>query len=498
MPVPAHHTQSAPAPHATELIGAAWATEIVPHLPVNLDAQAHRLKAFQRVRGVACPADLLRAILAYVLDAGSFRLLGAWAVLHGLADISDTAWRNRLGCASPWLAWLLSELLAAAVATAPDLARRQRRILLVDATRLAQLGGTGDDWRVHLVYDLLAARMAQVVVTDQKGAEQFAHYDPQPGDILVGDCGYGYRKNVAFAYHTQADTVLRVYLPSFPVEDAAGQPFDAVAWLLAQHGTGVEWNGFCRDRGQRYPVRLIASKLPAAKVAAARKRTAQKAKKAQRKLTPTTVALAGWVVLITTLDATWSASDVLRLYQARWQIALVFKRIKQLLRRTPLRCQTRTAVEATVRAILVAWALQEQVVAEVRALLPSGARAAGSGQELAVGGTERANTPAAGARQLERGAHPALFAAVGALSGRQSAATAAARSRCPCLAGTPVAHGAPGAGDDLIGDGLETYTISCKFALMVSCPPRSRHVGMCESWSLAGILSQACLHSDGV
>ena len=373
MPVPAHHTQSTPAPQATDVVGDAWATEIVPRLPLTLDQQAHALKAFQRIRGVACPTDLLRAILAYVIDATSFRLLGAWAVLLGLADISDSAWRKRLRRASPWLAWLIGELLAAAVATAPDLSIRQRRILLVDATRLAQLGGTGDDWRVHLVYDLLSARMSQVVLTDQKGAEQLAHFDPQPGDILVGDCGYGYRKNVAFAHRKHSDSVLRVYLPTFPLEDADGQPFDAVSWLLAHHGTLAEWSGFCRDRGQRYRVRLIASKLPADKVAAARKRKAKKAKKAKRKLTPTTVALAGWLVLITTLDATWPAPEVLRLYQARWQIELVFKRIKQLLRLAPLRCQKRDAVEATVRAILIAWALQEQVASEVRALLPSGA-----------------------------------------------------------------------------------------------------------------------------
>ncbi len=374
MPVHAHHTQSAPAPQATDLVGDAWASEIVPRLPINLDAQAQTLQAFQRVRGLACPADLLRALLAYVLDATSFRLLGAWAVLLGLADISDTAWRKRLRRASPWLAWLIGEVLAAAVTTAPDLSGRQRRIRLVDATRLAQLGGSGDDWRVHLVYDLLSARMGQVVVTDQKGAEQLAHFDPQKGDILVGDCGYGYRKNLAFAQAKQADTVLRVYLPTFPLEAADGQPFDAVTWLLAQHGTLAEWSGFCRDHGQRYRVRLIAHKLPADKVAAARKRKAQKAKKAKRKLTPTSVALAGWLVLITSLDASWPAPEVLRVYQARWQIELVFKRIKQLLRLARLRCQNRAAVEATVRAIVLAWALQEQVASEVRALLPSGAR----------------------------------------------------------------------------------------------------------------------------
>jgi hypothetical protein len=374
MPVHSHHTQFAPAPQGSDVVADSWSTEIVPRLPFNLDAQAQSLKAFQRIRGLACPSDLLRAILAYVLDATSFRLLGAWAVLLGLANISDTAWRKRLRRASPWLAWLIGELLAASVATAPDLSLRKRRILLVDATRLAQLGGCGDDWRVHLVYDLLSARMGQVVVSDQTGAEQLAHFDPQPRDILVGDCGYGYRKNLAFACTKQADTVVRVYLPSFPVEDADGQPFDAVNWLLAQHGTLAEWSGFCHDRGQRYALRLIASKLPADKVAAARKRKAQKAKKARRKLLPTTVALAGWLVLISTLDASWSATELLRLYQARWQIELVFKRIKQLLRLARLRCQKREAVEASVRAILIAWALQEQVACEVRALLPSGAR----------------------------------------------------------------------------------------------------------------------------
>ncbi len=189
--MPVQHTDQPPRPQLSVPPAESWATEVVPRLPADLAAQAQALGAFQRVRKLAHPTDLLRALLVFVLDDLATRRLGVWAVLLGVGDLSESAWRKRLRRSNAWLGWLLGALLAAEVATAPDLAARGRRIRLIDATRLRQVGGTGDDWRVHWDHDLRAGRLGEVVVTDGHHAEGLRHFRLLPGDVAVSDQAYG-------------------------------------------------------------------------------------------------------------------------------------------------------------------------------------------------------------------------------------------------------------------------------------------------------------------
>ena len=193
--------------------------------------------------------------------------------------------------------------------------------------RLRHPGGTGDDWRVHFAYDLTAGRMDEVVVTDQHSAERLAHFTLRPRDIAVVDNGYGYRASVATAAGQDADVVLRITPATFPVETAAGVPCDLIAWLRQGSAAQQEWQGYCVHDGHTM---RSACWRPACRPRPRRGRPAQVPAGAQGgKPSAATLTLADWVLVATTLGAAWSLRDVLRLYRARWQVDLVFKRMKQ-------------------------------------------------------------------------------------------------------------------------------------------------------------------------
>jgi hypothetical protein len=231
-----HHTPEEKQEQALALVNHLWETEVVPQLPADLEAQAKKHKAFQRQRQVANAYDLLRAILGYVLGGLSTRQWGAWAVIIGLADISDRAWSKRLQKSGAWLLWLFGELTVIETGAADRFRQTAGRVLLIDASTLKQVGGSGDDWRLHTAYDLIAGRLGQMVVTDHTQGEKLDHFELEVGDIVVSDGGYGHRSSVAAVKKKRADGVFRIHPDTFPLEDEFGQPLDL--WPLLRKTKG--------------------------------------------------------------------------------------------------------------------------------------------------------------------------------------------------------------------------------------------------------------------
>lgn len=375
MPHDQHHTVPALDEQLQAVINQGWEQEVLAQLPADAERQAEHLGAFVRQRQIKRVSDLLRALLAYVLCAGSFRHLGSWAVLIGLANLSHVAWRKRLRQARAWLLWLLCELLAVTVPSGSQGHESRQRIVLIDGTRLKEPGGSGDDWRVHLGYDLLAGRLVDVRVADRHTAEAFELFVVGPGDVLVADRGYSRRSQWAYALRRGADVVVRLAVQQVPLLDEQGESLDVVAWLkAAPSGTQSRPVAF-EHEGQRFHGRLIACALSAEAAERARAKARKKASKQQRKIKEETLFLAGWLLVFTSLPSQrWSDEQVLALYRARWQVELVIKRMKQVLKLAQLRGKTALTNEATILALLVCWALQQQEGVQARELLQQASR----------------------------------------------------------------------------------------------------------------------------
>jgi hypothetical protein len=355
-----HHTKT----------DAAWESDILPRLPADLDAQAVALRALVRKRSFACAADLLRGLLAYVGTVGSLRELSCWGVTAGVAELAASSWLERLQAAGPWLQWIVSTVVQA---PRPRWLSQsvQGRVLLVDATMLRWHGGTGDDLRLHLAFDLLAGRLDQLVLSDHHGAEHVQHFGLRAGDLYVLDGGYGYRDRLARIQQARADGLLRIYPPTFPLETADGKPLDMRAWLDQPGAAQRSRLAYYRQGGQRYAVRVLAARQPELQRQAARRRAQARARKRQRPLHALTEYYADWVVMVSSLSdaTTWPDHALWRLYGARWQVELLIQRLKQFLGLGQLPARGAASGVPLVWAMLVLWVLHEPLAQEVRRAL---------------------------------------------------------------------------------------------------------------------------------
>lgn len=356
----------------------AWQELVDQRLPADLQAQARELKAFQRARSIPSALHLLRGLLYYVLSQSSLRDVSAWSRLIGLTRtvISGQAWDKRLLTSADWLLWLFNRLLAA---PARRFGKHSQRILLVDATHVSCRDKRADTWRLHCAYDLLAGRLAWLRISTQQVGEGFAHLLLRVGDSVVGDGAYSRAKQLlavaaagAFSLVRYSAAHLPLYAPAAPAWTREYR-LEVPAWLRTLPPGLYERQAMVVEQEETLPVRLIALVLPAEQAEALRRQKQREARHKGRTLSPQALFLAGYVLLVTTLPAqSWSAQHLVDLYRARWQIEVLFKRIKEVLALHVLPAQTPQGAQAMICALLVAWLLLEEDVASLRRHLSDG------------------------------------------------------------------------------------------------------------------------------
>jgi hypothetical protein len=341
-------------------------------LPEGWQEMAHELGALVRVRKIRNAEELLRLILLHVGPGLSLQNTVERAALWGLPKISDVALLERMRGSGEWLRWMCEQLLAGQN-SAQDwkVPGSELRMIAVDSTDIQEPGATGSDWRLHYAIAMPGAFCAHAQLTDKHGGESLCRYPIKENDLLAGDRNYCKEAQIQHALEQGGHVLLRWHSTALPLFNAQGKQVQVLKWIKKVH----------RKKGGELAVqtkggiKLRLCALPVSKEAAERERAKlrESARKNGRQVSERSLRLAGYIVLVTSVDAqVLDLRAVFGLYRMHWQIELAFKRLKSLLNAGHVPKVDPDSVRAWLQAKVLTSLLIEKLLLEAEVFSPWG------------------------------------------------------------------------------------------------------------------------------
>ena len=305
-------------------------------LPAGWAEKATELGALARKRKIVSAETLLRLLLIHLADGKSLRTTAAYSHEVELCDVNDVALLHRLRASESWFRWMSQMIVKNLKSPALQETLGQKfRVRIVDSTVINEPGSTGSDWRVHYCLQLPNLQCDTFTITSTDVGEDFQRYSVEQGDLLIADRAYCKRAGICHVLGNGGDLLVRFHSSNLPLFSYKGKPIEPLKYLRTlEAGKHGDWNVWLRSPVDNRLVkgRLCGIRKSKEAIELARKRLRTKASRQQRQLRAETLEHAEYVSLFTTANRfSLKAEDILNLYRGRWQIELVFKRLKGII-----------------------------------------------------------------------------------------------------------------------------------------------------------------------
>lgn len=307
-------------------------------LPEDWREKAKELGALRRCRKVVDAERLLRVLLIHLAEGCSLRETALRARQGGIMELSDVAIMDRLRGSKQWFWWMNQQLMARWVRRGPELVFPGKwNVRLIDGTRIKEPGPTGSSWLIHYSIRLPSLSCDELLVSEPEGGEgeTFRRFAVEPGDLFIGDRVYGVRPSLLHVVNRGGNALTRFALSNLPLQRDDGRPFDLLKRLRRLKPREIgEWSAQTRDDGDGA---VCGRVVAVAKTRQAAEQAQQQVRRQAQKhggatVQPETLEAAKYVFVFTTArQEDLGARQTLEMYRGRWQIELVFKRLKSIL-----------------------------------------------------------------------------------------------------------------------------------------------------------------------
>lgn len=338
-------------------------TDPLLRLPEGTEEKAWELGAVQRqLRKFDGPLDVLRSILLMVSQNMTLRgaMVGR-AFIKGPGP-SHVSLYKLMVKSSRWLEWIVGQLCRQVVAEGTI--GKSRSIRAIDATTIYHKG-SDTLLRLHTKFDVGIEAPASFELTSKKVGESLKRYDIQQGEILLLDRGYFKHSGLVHAIDHGADVIVRALSTIQPqTKDGKEVSWMKLAKKCENPGDFMESEAYlyANNSGRTLQGRLIVLRVSeevAKEELAYRK---NEARKGGFGLSERSKQSCRFILLWTSLGKEeFSAKEILDLYRSRWQIELLFKRMKSLLDLEKIPSKNPETIRSWIAANLVSLMLLEDL-----------------------------------------------------------------------------------------------------------------------------------------
>lgn len=335
-------------------------------LPDGWKEKAKELGALLRCRKFLDAESLLRTLLIHLSDGCSLRETTVRARKGNIVSVSDVALLKRLKASGEWFRWMALQVMNTWIAKQPSAVfGKGLKIRVVDGSTIQEPGATGSTWRIHYSILLPSLQCDEVLVTSPKIGESLKRFTVHPGDLFLGDRGFAHRAGISHVVNGGGDVIVRINLTNVPLAKQNGKPFPLLSRLRTLTGTKLgDWDVWVSYDNMMVPGRVCALKKNKKAAEKARRKALKENSRKGRTVNPDTIEAAGYIFVFSTLDCRFGPISILEMYRGRWQIELVFKRLKSIIGIGHLKKSDLEAAKAWIHGkLLVAFLIEALIVA---------------------------------------------------------------------------------------------------------------------------------------
>lgn len=340
--------------------------DILKEMPKGYKKACWETKAMDRRRGIQDEDTLLTLCLYYAYEKSLIDVQN-YALTALAIKISDVGFMKRFQRCNEWIKWINKHIMQekSAIYEIPE-RLKDKNVIAIDASNITSKGAVQQNWKLHYAVNLFSMTTEQFKITTESTGESLKNFELHENDLVLADRIYATITGLERCRNAGADFILRIRNKAFKLYDKNGNEVVLSELLKKVKRKCRDFNLYYKNSEKGLiPVRFCAARKTKEEMEFERKNLRYKESKKQIKISEETKFAHNYFFVVTSLDDSFSAEEILRLYRLRWQVEMVFKRFKSILNLGSMPTKTAASSEVWLNCKMLIALLIENLMLSV-------------------------------------------------------------------------------------------------------------------------------------